>query len=458
MSHRRPPIERAILCLALLLAPSVRAADNEPPDLQSRLDTLVSQLASDSWKQRKDAMEKLVAVGEDALPRLHRLAEQSDDGEVRARATAAVARIEENRKTGMTLVTLNLDDVPAQQAVAELARQARAPLPTDPPNLLTAKSTKRVSLHADHRPFWEVMQDLCRQADLEVTSITRHNRDVGLGLARGDADWMDKPIVLGGPLLIRADHLMRVSTIRLKPPRNTVEEFSIALTVFAEPKLKVLDYSAVLRLEEAVDDQGNSLIPPEENGGVAANVDSFGNGREGTTSRWDVGATLHYPKGAGSKIARLRAAVALQVQTRAATLELPLANARNVSRNLEGLAVVIKNADAGKCEISVNRDGRNDADWYAVRMQLFAGEARLLDDKGNVVAHSHNTPDSDDSPDGQRMDLRIRFTREGGDDGKEREGKRKGVSSEASTLIWEFPVESRQLSVPFEFHDLPMPR
>src|SRR5215218_10252214 len=120
----------SIVLLLFVVAGTARGED------QSRLAGLVSRLSSESWKERKEAMEKLVAVGEEALPLLHQLADHNDDGEVRARAASAIGQIEENRQTGMTLVTLRMEDVPAQQAVAELARQARAALPTEPANLL----------------------------------------------------------------------------------------------------------------------------------------------------------------------------------------------------------------------------------------------------------------------------------------------------------------------------------
>ena len=84
------------------------------------------------------------------------------------------------------------------------------------------------------------------------------------------------------------------------------------------------EYVSVYDIQDAVDDKGNSLIPPADVDALPANVHTFGNGPDGNTSRWDVGATLHYPrKGAGTRIVRLRWAIPLLVQARAATLELP---------------------------------------------------------------------------------------------------------------------------------------
>jgi hypothetical protein len=440
---------KCALAIALLISAAALGAPRNP-----EIEASIAQLTSDDWKQRQQAMERLVAMGDDAVPRLTRLADSADDGEVRTRAAAAIRQIEENRIAGTSLITLKVDNVPVAQALAEIARQARAPIMTEPANLLSQKNLKPVSLNVDHRPFWDVMQNLCAQAELEVTGVSRHGREVGLGLARGGTDWMDKPIVLSGPLLIRADRLIRVATSHLRPPGEVTEEFTISLTAFAEPKLRVLDYSATLRLEEVVDEKGNSLIPPEDNN-VPANVDVFGNTREGSTSHWEIGATLHHPKGAGKRIVKFRASTALQVQTRAAVLELPIAASKNVARTVGGLRLTVKNLDSARCDMTVYRDGRSDAEWYGVRMQLYAGEAQLLDEKGQIVARSQSGLEADESPDSQHLDLRMRFAKESGqDEGKE---ARKKASSEATRLFWTFPLETRELVIPFELHDLPIP-
>lgn len=439
---------RSTLLLTLMLCAGSRAAD----DTAAKIETQIAQLSSDDWKARQSAMEKLVALGDDALPRLNRLANSAGDSEVRTRAGAAINQIEENRLVGMTLVTLNLHDVPAAQALAELAKQARGPLLTDPANLLLQKNPKPVSLIGDHQPLWKMLQSFAAQCDLEVTGITQRNREIGLGLARGNADWQDKPIVLSGPLLIRADQLIRISTARLRS-HDVIQEFNIGFTVFAEPKLKVMDYSGTVKLQEVVDDKGNSLIPA--GGDVTPNVETFGNQREGTTSRWEIGATLHYPKGVGTKIAKFRGTTIVEVRTRSANLDFPLSQAHNLKRTVGGLRMVVKSADAGRCDLTIFRDGRNDAEWYGVRMQVSAGEAVLQDDKGRVVARSQNGVEADDSPDGQRMEIRLRFARDLFDDGTKE--SKKPAFSEASRLVWEFPTEVRELSVPFEFRDLPIP-
>jgi hypothetical protein len=206
-----------------------------------------------------------------------------------------------------------------------------------------------------------------------------------------------------------------------------------------------------------VDERGNSLVPAEDPGGLSPNADVFGNHREGHTSRWDVGATLLHPKGAGKQITRLRASTTVLVETRAAVLDVPLATARDTTHTVGGVRVAVRNVDGGRAELSIFRDGRTDAEWYALRLQLTAGRARLVGEQEQVVARGQGAADADESPDNQRLDLRVRFAREVGDGRPSRDGKRASAGSAAVRLVWEFPVAARELVVPFEFRDLPIP-
>ena len=110
------------------------------------------------------------------------------------------------------------------------------------------------------------------------------------------------------------------------------------------------------------------------------------------------GRTLHRPKGNGAKIARLKGTTGLQVQTKSAPLDVPALSARNLKRTIEGVRFLIKSVDASKCEMSVFRDGRTDMEWFALRMQLSAGEAMLKDEKGKVVARSQSGLEDDETP------------------------------------------------------------
>ncbi|HSI33696.1 MAG TPA: hypothetical protein VK986_08920, partial [Tepidisphaeraceae bacterium] len=440
---------------------------------------IVARLSADDPAAREQAQAALVALGEDAHPQLVAALARATDPEVRSRLQAVVARVEQSRQVGQTRITLNLDNVPAADAVAELARQARGPIPVRPANHLT-KSSKRVSLKVDHRPYWEVMGLLCKQLDVEPSTVADNGRESGLALSpvgsgggggvNGTRAWADRPTVVAGPLLIRAEMIAHNRSLSLRDANDQTNDFSISLSVMAEPKLKVLDYAGTARIEEAVDDRGNSLLPAPGDDADPGPEETYGNVHGGSPGQWSVGATLTYPADPGRKIARLRGTVAAEVQIRAARLEVPIQSARGVSVDLDGVRLRVKSADGLRAEVSVARDGRGDAEWYRLRALLCTGEALLVDEKGQVIARSQPGADADESDDGQRMDVRLRFARDGEDEpefgrpGRRRGGRGGGAAEErrrapeGAKLIWDIPVETREVVVPFMFRDLPMPR
>src|SRR4051812_29330532 len=81
-----------------------------PADIQS----LISLLSSEDQPTRKQGIEKLVALAEEARPAL--------ESTVRGREAAqeALQQIDANKVAGPTLVSLHLTDVPGDDAIKEL--------------------------------------------------------------------------------------------------------------------------------------------------------------------------------------------------------------------------------------------------------------------------------------------------------------------------------------------------
>src|SRR5437762_2646134 len=97
---------------------------------------LLAQLKSDDWRSRQEAVDKLVTMGDAAIPHLQQLLAGTSDNEVRSRAASAIARIEDQRRVGASMVTMKLAGVPASKAFEELFHQAQATVQTEPADLL----------------------------------------------------------------------------------------------------------------------------------------------------------------------------------------------------------------------------------------------------------------------------------------------------------------------------------
>ncbi|MBL8798401.1 MAG: hypothetical protein JNM56_31185, partial [Planctomycetia bacterium] len=140
---------------------------------EADLDRLVRQLGSDSFSDREAAMKALDDIGLPALPALKKAA-QSLDAETRRRAEELVARIEKRQESARLLaptkVSLQLQDVPLPEAVAELAKLSGQPVKLG--GDVSKLAERKVSLEFKEVPFWEALDRFCRVASLaEATTV-----------------------------------------------------------------------------------------------------------------------------------------------------------------------------------------------------------------------------------------------------------------------------------------------
>jgi hypothetical protein len=103
----------------------------EPPPLDAaarkKLERLVKDLSSDSFKVREAASQGLVAFGQQALPRL-RAAAKSSDPEVSERAGVAIERINEDDREYRLVVELRKTKAESLAVLDELVREREADL------------------------------------------------------------------------------------------------------------------------------------------------------------------------------------------------------------------------------------------------------------------------------------------------------------------------------------------
>src|SRR5437879_169849 len=64
-------------------------------------------------------------------------------------------------------VTLHAHDMPSRALLDELSRQAGAPFPISPPDLLDKSPLPPLTLDLDHQPFWVAMEQISRKTGLE---------------------------------------------------------------------------------------------------------------------------------------------------------------------------------------------------------------------------------------------------------------------------------------------------
>src|SRR3954462_7068804 len=172
-------------------------------------------------------------------------------------------------------ITVHLHDVPAQSALAELSKQAGAPFPLVPPDLLEKSSLPKVTLDLDHQPFWAAMEELSRKTGLEPV-VSQEDPYPRFQLGLGSGSFWAEPHVIAGPVVLFANEVERTNTVELGKVKHTFErELTVNLTAFAEPGLRVLFASPDIKVLAAVDEKGQPLtVAPEDPTDAAAENDA----------------------------------------------------------------------------------------------------------------------------------------------------------------------------------------
>ncbi len=424
---------------------------SQPSANARQIEEFIAQLGDESWTVRQKAQDQLVSYGEEAWPRLQETLKGTGDEEVRARAEAAVRVIEENRMAGPSLITLHFKEASPKDIFDSLARQARSEFRVYPVQMWSQREWPKVSVDLDRQPFWVAMKEVCGKTGVwPQPGYGGNDRRMTLTSNMG-INWMNTAAsAQSGPFYIVGQSINHSDTINLLQPANVQRDFSINLTAYSEPKLRVTSYASYLKLDEVVDDKGTSLLL------AAPQYESM---QSNSGWQYPLYARLSYPEHPGTKIAKFKATAKFIIQTRSETVEVPLTadilsgkEPKEVTKTVGGrrytLKTVRKQNDQQYLVTTVcYRDGRNPQEWNQFQNSMFQTMGiQVVDDKGrplmNQGMRSNNTS-------GDTMEVTYEFSRI--DNGEE---TRVG---DPAKFMWEVPLEVKQIDVPFELHDLPMP-
>jgi hypothetical protein len=407
----------------------------------AKIDAAIKALASDSWKERNKAQETLVSFGEMALPRLRHLAQRGEDEEVRTRAGAAARSIEENAVTGASVLTLKFKDAKPKEVFDEIAKQAHCEFATFPPDLWNQnKNPPAITLDLERVNFWTAFKDVCQKTGI-YPQQNGNDRRMTLQQSPGTNFW-NGPSVVSGPFLIVANRIYRSNSVDLTNPGNAVQhDCNMALYAFSEPKIKVIQSSYYVQVEEAVDEKGNSLM---------SNDRFYTSMNSGQQWMWNLNAHLNYPENAGKKITRFKGSMKFLIQTRSDTLDVPdILTVKNLTKTVARRRMLVKqctkqNGEQFELQMTLYRDGLSQADWDAVQNPGYS--VHLFDKDGHMLmSNGWGTNGSD-----REMNYNWTFS-------KNAWGPQQGKIGDPHRLVWEIPVETREMNVTFEFKDLPLP-
>jgi hypothetical protein len=448
---------RPLTLLTLLLTfplPAAPPTTQPTPDIES----LIAQLTADRRPDRQRAQDRLVELGSaspDVESRLRRLLRETRDDEAASRAQAALRLIAENKAAGPTAITLHLKDADAKTAFTALAKTSGIDIGTEPPDLWAQKpaggvGASPITLDADSQPFWSVFRDLCRQARVEPDFGDNGRFKL---LESTDGKWAATPAVVAGPVLIRAVKITETRALEFADPANPELSRQLEMNFYIEPRLRVLADAFAARIESAIDDQGKSLMPAPPAAGEAAADDQELTNVADTSRLWELDVPLTCPaNGGGRRIASLKGSVRLKIPVKLQTLEIAdVLTAPETPRAIAGRRLTFHSAHKVKggyeVKVTLFKGALDDADWqqWATPRDFL----RLVDASGLPILF---TSVSDAQGNDQQTTLTLQF--ENPNNAPNGIG---GPVGPPARLLWDIPIDSKELRVPFEFKDLALP-
>jgi hypothetical protein len=428
---------------------------------------LVSQLGAPRFAVREAASRALEERGTVVLAAL-RAARDDKDPEVRNRAVALVEKIESGMMVKPTLVKLNYEEKPVAEVVKSLSQQTRIQLTLQGDNN-PALLQKRITLKSDNPvPFWEAVDRLCQSAGLQTSPAMAvmgpGGRGSGLALSPG-AGWTPGPRSDSGPfrIFLTSLHYHKDLTLGqaaqpgfIVPPAPPVaplgnrvanEQFYFNLQLVAEPRLMIAQDGA-LTITEAIDNKGNSLLPPAAPGSPMARHSAYNGYSVGFAAMtFQLQGHLRRPDSPGTTIKILKGKVPVSVSTRK---DEPLLISLSEPREK-----VYRNGDLGVLIHDVKFDNKNNQtaielsvrimgdriEGGAMRMPgLPVNQIEIVDAQDHVYQQVYPVNQTVNQTEA-RMTLRLIPT-----DGQ-------GVP----TKIRYYDLARASTEAVFEFHDVPLP-
>jgi hypothetical protein len=414
---------------------------------------LVAQLGAARYADREAAAEALIRLGRLALPAL-RDSRLAADLEIRTRTQSLIRKIEGFLLLEPSKVRLECDDRPLSEIVQDLNRQVAFRISLYPENDIRWKSKRLTIHHPEKIDFWKAIDRLCESAGIQYSPMMQgyagHREPIFTLMAtamRGIAPNSDH-----GPFRVSllGVHYQRDVNFAGRQPSLLIQFFA-QLQVAAEPRLAV-QQTAVPRLVEAVDDRGNSLIPPRSENPAFQQFSGFFGMASGPVMQ--VQAILHRPEGAGTRITKLRGVIPVAVSSRQPDpLVIPLQNATGKTFGGDELQITVHSVRVlpsnrqSTIELSIitaedhasgpDNANPNGFNPIAPRLNVQQLPIEIIDNHGQAIPWFQSNYDAENA--------RVVLTLPG------------PVQAAPLKELRYFTVNRANASIPFEFADILMP-
>lgn len=336
-----------------------------------------------------------------------------------------------------TKVTLHIKDGQPAQAFAEIGKQAKVLFITNPPDLFQAQLPP-VSIDLDAQPFWEAMRQTCTRTGLYPVLLDKQK----IVLSKSGRGWMDGVSLVHGQFLIVAVQGARSTSVRFAAPDQQQHELLLQLAVIPEPGLRVLRGSKHPKFDEILDEHNKPLAITMSGADQPVAGGPFG---------WNLEARFKYGTNA-NRLARMKGSARYVVQTKAETWEVAdVLSAKGATKMVDKRQYRVD---------ELKKLDTKDGEVYALRVAVAVPGGRL-DPEAVSTIHPANLEvlDAQGHPmvfkawsharERQAGEFVFQFIRapEGG----------KPAAGEPAKLLWAIPTATEEVTVPFDFKELPLP-
>ncbi len=345
--------------------------------------------------------------------------------------------IQQASDPGGTMITLDLKNATLAQAIEAISKQANVKIQTQGgggPGFLNGVLSKRFDLAVSNQPFWTAMQELCKAAQVyPAPYFYDHNQ--ALTLLPGASPNAGSPIVTIGSsklLLTNITSRFNADMLSMRPPSRSL---TVSMILYVDPALSPYRISPVVTIESATDENGVSLVRPPDPWA------DRNNGNQGNKYVRSLQGQLQFPTNAGQRIAKLKgyASIVTSGSTETVKIKDPL-KVTNLDSKVDGQTVrLVRLTKQGgqSYEAAFLADATSPMfkDWDAI-----SNFSKLLDAGGKEFNHNGSYMGGGN----KTIDFGVEYAVQPG-------------MSEPAELDITLPSQLREIRVPFEFDDLPLP-
>jgi hypothetical protein len=295
---------------------------------------------------------------------------------------------------------------------------------------------------------------LAAQADVHIQSMG------GFGghptIMQGNNEWATAPETQFGPFLVVATDVTRHHVANLAKAHDVQRDLHVSVLVLPEPKVKVIQADQRLAVDAIEDETGASLLPNGQRqiapAGQWEQLSPFSSSQY--PYRFEVQLDA-WRSPIGQRVATFKGSARFRVQSEGAEVVFDDAlKAKNVTQTVEGRRVVLQSCTQQggnyQAEFTIYRDNLDDARWQQLEHSVH--DVRLITADGTV----YRMEGGGGGGSGKESHWSAYLTNEArrfGAGGPAAERKAEGPVK----LVLPFPLGIKDVTVPFEFHDLPIP-